>query len=320
MSKKFTGKWAASPANINTDAPFDVRLVVSNLSDLLSASTYNKGLELYPGIVVAVIESGKESLWTLPNEEVLTEMRQTFADASYKEPAEATEENVAAFGWKKIGDDLKEQVSENTAKLTPVNYDPKNKVWKNYVINYEGLESQSGLTIAPNQIYTNTETFSVNTILGNNTNTIFSVSNDGVISGSSVLWADESATAADTHIVTKGYLDKKLEEFTPKIQSQLQMFVYDVDENGNIESAPSDDIANIQIVRETSGALTFEVEDTVSSEHLAGSSQSKVLNYLQFTINDEDSNGILHPSDDIATIKVVRYGNAANRELTIRIS
>ena len=106
MSKKFTGQWAASPANINTDAPFDVRLVVSNLSDLLSASTYNKGLELYPGIVVAVIESGKESLWSLPNEATLTSMRQTFADASYV-PAEATEENVAALGWKKVGADAK---------------------------------------------------------------------------------------------------------------------------------------------------------------------------------------------------------------------
>ena len=106
MSKKFTGQWAASPANINTDAPFDVRLVVSNLSDLLAASTYNKGLELYPGIVVAVIETGKESLWTLPNEAALTSMRQTFAGASYQ-PAEATEENVAALGWKKVGADAK---------------------------------------------------------------------------------------------------------------------------------------------------------------------------------------------------------------------
>ena len=109
MSKKFTGQWAASPANINTDAPFDVRLVVSNLSDLLSASTYNKGLELYPGIVVAVIESGKESLWSLPNEATLTSMRQTFADASYV-PAEATEENVAALGWKKVGADAKVEI------------------------------------------------------------------------------------------------------------------------------------------------------------------------------------------------------------------
>ena len=109
MSKKFTGQWAASPANINTDAPFDVRLVVSNLSDLLSASTYNKGLELYPGIVVAVIESGKESLWTLPNEATLTSMRQTFASASYV-PAEATEENVAALGWKKVGADAKVEI------------------------------------------------------------------------------------------------------------------------------------------------------------------------------------------------------------------
>jgi hypothetical protein len=98
------------------------------------------------------------------------------------------------------------------------------------------------------------------------------------------------------------------------------MFVYDVDENGNIESDPSDDVANIQIVRETNGTLTFEVDDTTSSEHLAGSSQTKVLNYLQFAINDKDSNGILHPSDDVATVKVVRYGNAANRKLTIRIS
>ena len=109
MSKKFTGQWAASPANINTDAPFDVRLVVSNLSDLLSASTYNKGLELYPGIVVAVIESGKESLWSLPNEAALTSMRQTFASASYV-PAEATEENVKALGWKKVGADAKVEI------------------------------------------------------------------------------------------------------------------------------------------------------------------------------------------------------------------
>ena len=110
MSKKFTGQWAASPANINTDAPFDVRLVVSNLSDLLSASTYNKGLELYPGIVVAVIESGKESLWSLPNEAALTSMRQTFASASYV-PAEATEENVKALGWKKVGADAKVEIN-----------------------------------------------------------------------------------------------------------------------------------------------------------------------------------------------------------------
>lgn len=318
MSKTFTGKWGASPANINTDAPFDVRLVVSNLSDLLSASTYNKGLELYPGIVVAVIETGKESLWTLPNEATLASIRQIFANASY-EPAEATEENVKALGWKKIGDDLKEQVLENTTKLTPINYDPDSNEWKNYVINNESLGLQSGLTINRGQIYTNTQTFSVNNILGNSTTTIFSVSNDGKISGNSVLWADESTPdITDTYIVTKGYLNKKLEEFTPKIQSQLQMYVYDIDENDNIESDPSDDVANIQIVRETNGILTFEVENATSSEHLAGSSQAKVLDYLQFTITDKDSNGILHPSDDVATVKVVR--NATSRKLSIRIS
>lgn len=108
MAKKFTGQWGASPANINTDAPFDVRLVVSNLSDLLAAATFNKGLELYPGIVIAVVESGKEGIWTLPNEATLTSMRQTFAGSSYT-PAEATEANVAALGWKKLAGDAELQ-------------------------------------------------------------------------------------------------------------------------------------------------------------------------------------------------------------------
>lgn len=182
------------------------------------------------------------------------------------------------------------RINEIENKLKPVNYDPDSKEWKIDYISNNGTE---------------------------NTNTIFSVSNDGTISGSSVLLDDESDTITDTYIVTKGYLNKKLEEFTPKIQSQLKMYVYDIDENDNITETT--DVANIQIVRGTNGTLTFEVEDTSTpeAEVLSGNSNTTINTTLQLNINDKKSDGTITPTTEIANVMVVRN---VSGKMSIRIS
>ena len=285
-------------------------MAVAKFNDLIDITTWktNGGTSAeaysYYGMLVYVGQDGdKNGLYTL--------------QPSGIEGRTVTTDTQDASCWVRISQP-DARINEIENKLTPVNYDPASNEWKNYVINNETLKLQSGLTITPNQIYTNTQTFSVNNILSNNTKTIFSVSNEGKISGSSVLWADESVTdITDTYIVTKGYLNRKLEEFTPKVQSQLKMYVYNIDENAGITETT--DVANIQIVRETNGTLTFEVEDTSTpeAEVLAGNSNTTINKTLQLNINDKKSDGTITPTTEVASVMVVRN---VNGKMSIKIS
>lgn len=109
-----------------------------------------------------------------------------------------------------------------------------------------------------------------------------------------------------------------LEEFTPKVQSQLKMYVYDIDEN--YDTTETTDVANIQIVRETNGTLTFEVEDTSTpkAEVLAGNSNTTINTTLQLNINDKKSDGTITPTTEVANVMVVR--NVTSGKMSIRIS
>lgn len=302
MAKLTYGTTISAIYDPQVGAPLDSRMTVASFNDLIDIKTWktdggtSEQAYSYYGMLVYVGQDknkDKNGLYTLQPSNI--EGRTVKTD---------TEDPNC---WVRISQP-DARINEIENKLIPVNYDSYSNEWKNYVINDEKLKLQSGLTIDTGQIYTNTRTFSVNTILGGNNNAIFSVSNDGTISGSSVLWAKESTTdITDTHIVTKGYLNKRLEGFTPnQVQSQLQMFVHNIDENDNITETT--DVANIQIVRETNGTLTFEVEDTSTpeAEVLAGNSNTTINTTLQLNINEKQSDGTIKPTSAIANVMVVR--------------
>ena len=141
-------------------------------------------------------------------------------------------------------------------------------------------------------------------------NTLFKITHNPVsleskVTGS-IIVTSESETINDDQLVSVGYLNKKLEEFTPKVQSQLKMYVYDIDEND--DTTETTDVANIQIVRETNGTLTFEVEDTSTpeAEVLSGNSNTTINKTLQLNINDKKSDGTITPTTEVASVMVVR--------------
>ena len=155
----------------------------------------------------------------------------------------------------------------------------------------------------------------------NNLDTLFKITHNPVsleskVTGS-IIVTSESETINDDQLVSVGYLNKKLEEFTPKVQSQLKMYVYDIDEND--DTTETTDVANVQIVRETNGVLTFEVEDTSTpeAEVLSGNSNTTINKTLQLNINDKKSDGTITPTTEVASVMVVRN---VSGKMSIKIS
>lgn len=289
MAKLTYGTTISAIYDPQVGAPLDSRMAVASFDDLIDIKTWktdggtSEQAYSYYGMLVYVGQDknkDKNGLYTLQPSNI--------------EGRTVTTDTEDPNCWVRISQ-TDARINEIENKLKPVNYDTDSKEWK--IVSIPNNETE-------------------------NTNTIFSVSNNGKISGNSVLLSDESATdITDTYIVTKGYLNKKLEEFnpgfTPNVQSQLKMYVYDIDEND--DTTETTDVANIQIVRETSGVLTFEVENTITSEAevLAGNSNTSINKTLQLNINEKNSDGTITPTTEIASVMVVRK---ANGKMSIRIS
>lgn len=279
MAKLTYGSTISAIYDPQVGAPLDSRMAVAKFSDLIDITTWktNGGTSAeaysYYGMLVYVGQDGDKN-------GLYTLQPSNIEGKTVKDDTQN------ASCWVRISQ-TDARINEIEKKLKPVNYDTENKVWKIDSIPNNGTE---------------------------NTNTIFSVSNDGKISGSSVLWADESVTdITDTHIITKGYLNKKLEEFVPKTQSSISMYITDIDPSGNEEQTGS--IAQVRVIREN-GIVTFEVDDT---QVLSGVSFSNnVLDNLQLNITNKNSDGSLSPTEDIATVSVIR--NTKTGKMSIRIS
>lgn len=290
--------------------PIDATQLVYGSANLISETTWknNSGVYTFPGMLVSTVDNKTNKNYT--GTYVLTK-----SEYQTKENWDKliTKSDIGPLEYK--NNKIQEQFSVilNNFDNSLINLQCSNASLQIY---------NTGITLTSSFSYgSDIDIFRIANYNGSGIDTFINISGTTVkptISGTLIVTANTTDESLyDDLLVSVGYLNKKLEEFTPKVQSQLKMYVYDIDENN--DTTETTDVANIQIVRETNGVLTFEVENTITSEAevLAGNSNTTINKTLQLNINDKKSDGTITPTTEVASVMVVRN---VSGKMSIKIS
>lgn len=291
--------------------PIDATQLVYGSANLISEDTWknNSGVYTFPGMLVSTVNNITDKKYT--GTYVLTK-----SEYQTKENWDKliTKSDIGPLNYKNINNQEQFSVILNNFDNSHINLQCSKASLQIY---------NTGITLSSSFSYgQDIDIFRIENFSGSGIDTFINISGTTVkptISGTLIVTANTTEESLyDDLLVSVGYLNKKLEEFTPKIQSQLKMCVYNIDENDNITETT--DVANIQIVKGTTGALTFEVEKTTTpaAEVLAGNSNTKINKTLQLNINEKKSDGTITPTTEIANVMVVR--NESSGKMSIRIS
>ena len=102
MAQLYTSDVVVKPFAVGLAQPVDVRTIVSNLSDLVTKSTFNSIQKICAGMPIAVVEEGKSGIWMLPDASAYNTLQTAMLQSSWADPTNVTEETVLGLGWVKL--------------------------------------------------------------------------------------------------------------------------------------------------------------------------------------------------------------------------